>query len=187
MKRIFVGLVIPALVLAGCGNGTDAGHSASEAEPGSASAETGSYEDAAPALMGLWHAEAEAYDTENSASGVVVSDGYATLSGAFDRQVSGGTTSGLVFALPEDIEAAVSGQTVTIAVVTRGGPFRLAYSTNDVGNSGWLQGDASEDWAITEFTYDVPAMSNGRGDFIGILPVDGNEQVFVSAVSVNLQ
>lgn len=211
MNKVLVGFAISAFALAACGNNAGSDTAPVEDETGTSSAmddgtmdsgamegetiedtQTGA-EDSMTAMgdmpmleEGLWRVDATAYDADNSAAGVTVMDGYATLSGDFASAGAGGKTAGIVFSLPEDVEAAVSGQEVTISVITRGGPFKLAYSTADVGNSGWMEGAASEDWTVTEFTYAVPEMENGRGDFIGIVPT-GSQPVEVMSVSTTLK
>ena len=63
----------------------------------------------------------------------------------------------------------------------------VAYSTNDVGNSGWRWFPVGQEWAELEMDYDVPPMKNGRGDFIGLLPdKQGAPAVEVSAVALRV-
>jgi peptidoglycan/LPS O-acetylase OafA/YrhL len=47
----------------------------------------------------------------------------------------------------------------------------LQYSTNDVGNSGWIKVKVSEGPFEVFLDYDVPVMSRGGGDFVGIAPI----------------
>jgi len=101
-------------------------------------------------------------------------------------------TGGYSVRLPDSIEAAASGRRVAISVIARAAGarhsrFALAYSTNDVGNSGWRWQDAGPDWAIHTMEYDVPAMNNGNGDFLGVLPdVAGQAGVEICCVAVRI-
>ena len=85
----------------------------------------------------------------------------------------GGLTSGFSFPLPAEFEQGASGQTVTIEIASRiagGGTFAVAYSTNEVGNSGWQDMTATSEYTIQSVQYNVPALRNGSGDFLGIAP-----------------
>jgi len=83
---------------------------------------------------------------------------------------------GIYLFLPEAFEKAASGQTVRVTVAARrsrdspNAAFAVDYSTSDVGNSGWQRFPLTDDLAIHSFTYSVPPMKVGNGDFIGILP-----------------
>ncbi|HBZ29964.1 MAG TPA: hypothetical protein DEO56_05135 [Nitrosomonas nitrosa] len=101
--------------------------------------------------------------------------GYITLSNGNPGAVSAGATGGYSIRLPDSIEAAASGHHITLSVVARasGGDqsrFAVAYSTNEVGNSGWRWFDTRAEWSVYTMEYDVPVMKEGRGDFVGILP-----------------
>jgi CBS-domain-containing membrane protein len=101
--------------------------------------------------------------------------GYMSLAGGRSDAVSNGPTGGYSIRLPDTLETAASGHSVSVKVVARatGGAqsrFALAYSTNEVGNSGWRWKDAGPEWSVVAMTYGVPVMKEGRGDFVGILP-----------------
>ena len=88
---------------------------------------------------------------------------------------SGGKTGGYNVRTPDAFETAASGHRIAVSVIARaaGAPksrFALAYSTNEVGNSGWRWQDTGPEWTIHTFEYDVPVLKKGNGDFIGILP-----------------
>ena len=51
--------------------------------------------------------------------------------------------------------------------------FALAYSTAEVGNSGWRKFSVSHSLGSKSFEWDVPTMKNGHGDYVGILPTFG--------------
>ena len=102
-------------------------------------------------------------------------NGYITLANGNPEAASGGLTGGYSIRLPDQIEAAASGHHIVVSVIVRasGGDqsrFAVAYSTNEVGNSGWRWFDAGAEWSIHTMEYDVPVMKDGRGDFVGILP-----------------
>lgn len=86
---------------------------------------------------------------------------------------------GVYLTLPPAFEQAASGQTVRVTVMARrasdapGKSFAVAYSTNEVGNSGWQRFDLGDQLASYSFIYKVPVMKAGYGDFIGILPEEG--------------
>lgn len=83
---------------------------------------------------------------------------------------------GIYLRLPDAFEKAASGQTVRVTVAARhpaDGPnafFAVDYSTSDVGNSGWRRFPLTDRLTAYSFTFAVPKMEKGNGDFIGILP-----------------
>lgn len=105
--------------------------------------------------------------------------GYITLANGNPEAVSSGVTGGYSILLSDEVEAAASGQHITVRVIARASGsvqsrFAVAYSTNEVGNSGWRWFNAYKTWAVYTMEYDVPTMKNGNGDFVGILP--GSEE-----------
>jgi hypothetical protein len=88
----------------------------------------------------------------------------------------GGITGGYSVRVPDSIEAAASGNRVRVSVRARAAngigtaEFSLAYSTCEVGNSGWRKFTAGDQFAAVEFKWDVPTMIRGNGDYVGILP-----------------
>lgn len=94
---------------------------------------------------------------------------------------SAGRTGGWSIRVPDSLEAAAGGKAVTVSICARaanGGPsaeFSGAYSTNEVGNSGWQRFVAGPGWQLFSFCYNVNPMVNGKGDFIGILPAPAGE------------
>lgn len=100
--------------------------------------------------------------------------GYVTLAKGNPQAASSGQTGGYSIHLPDQVEAAASGHHIAVSVIARasGGDqsrFAVAYSTNEVGNSGWCWFNAGAEWSIHTMEYDVPVMKEGRGDFVGIL------------------
>ena len=101
--------------------------------------------------------------------------GYITLAKGNPKALSSGATNGYSVRLPDQVEAEASGHHVTVHVIARASGsdrshFAVAYSTNEVGNSGWRKFTAGAEWSIHTMEYDVPVMKDGRGDFVGILP-----------------
>jgi hypothetical protein len=115
------------------------------------------------------------------------------LAGGDPAAVSTGRTSGYGIQVSDALESQASGNPVRVRVVARSlnaapqSRFALAYSTNEVGNTGWRWQSAVPEWAIFELEYDVPPMKAGRGDFIGLLPdQEGAPGVEVAAVCVHV-
>src|SRR5208282_2847816 len=97
------------------------------------------------------------------------------LTGGDQSAASLGYTEGFSIRVPDDFERQASEHAVRVRVLVRSAeaaPTRLAiaYSTNEVGNSGWQWRDVGANWAICELVWKVPTMIDGRGDFIGLLP-----------------
>jgi hypothetical protein len=106
---------------------------------------------------------------------------------------SAGPTGGYSIRVSDQTELAASGKPVRVLVVARvaaaapSSRLAVAYSTNEVGNSGWRWFSVGQEWAELEMDYDVPPMRDGHGDFIGLLPDEqGAPAVEVSAVAVRV-
>ncbi len=102
-----------------------------------------------------------------------------------DARPSGDLSSVASIRLPDDVETAAVGKTLTVRVTATGGPFRIAYSTNEGGNSGWNAFNATASLEPREFTYDVPNVRTARGDFIGIVATSP-APVAVQEISVSI-
>ena len=116
------------------------------------------------------------------------SDGSISVSGVAPKAAPGGTTQGAYFVIDENTETELSGKTIIVKVLARsatdaGTDMKVAYSTAEVGNSGWRTFTLTNQYQTFEFTYDVPAMKNGKKDYIGVLPVD--EPVQILAVGID--
>ena len=86
-----------------------------------------------------------------------------------------GVTEGYSIRVPDEVEAAASGNHVVVTTIARsagGGQsrFAVAYSTNEVGNSGWRWFAVGPEWSLHEMRFVVPPMIKGNGDFVGVLP-----------------
>lgn len=64
----------------------------------------------------------------------------------------------------------------------------MAYSTNDLGNSGWRGLTLTPEPAEHEFDYAVPPLVRGNGDYVGIDPdPEGTGQaVTIHAIRVDV-
>lgn len=113
--------------------------------------------------------------------------GAAVIAGTVVDPASSNKTGGASFAVPEDAENRFSGKTINIKVVSsaaQAGEARLAYSTNEVGNSGWLTFPVTTEDSVATLTYAVAPKVEGLGDFIGIDP-NGTE-LTIKAIVVDV-
>jgi hypothetical protein len=98
------------------------------------------------------------------------------LSGGDMNAWSHGLTGGFSIRVPDTFESAVSGLRVRVKLLARSArgladaEFFVAYSTADVGNSGWQKMSVGNTFETTSFEWDVPTMISGNGDYVGILP-----------------
>lgn len=101
---------------------------------------------------------------------------------------STGRTSGAFIRVPDEFEAAASGNSIRVTVEleleSAEGIARAAYSTAEVGNSGWRSLEIDAEDGTATFSYDVPPINNGNGDYLGIDPdPEGmGHSVIVSAI-----
>lgn len=130
-----------------------------------------------PALDGdyvvrLGRAEAETLQVPDGIS--VERRGDALVaSGSVSEPSSAGRTAGLSLRLPDSLELAASGRTVRVSLLAAaadGAAVAIAYSTSEVGNSGWRTLTLSATPAVVSFDYAVPQGKPRGGDYVGILP-----------------
>jgi hypothetical protein len=118
-----------------------------------------------------------------------VSDGAARILGVPQNAGAGGSTGGVGVRLPDDFERDASGNQVRITVrassADPGALLGVAYSTADVGNSGWQAFNLTPEPADFTFDYIVPAMQVGNGDFLGFRSY-GDDTVTVYGYQVEL-
>lgn len=92
---------------------------------------------------------------------------------------SGGFTDGAYIRLGTNLETAIGGKTIKVSFVAKSdtlssASLMAAYSTADVGNSGWVDFQITNVPSEYSFTYDVAEPIDFRGDYIGFVPgVDG--------------
>jgi hypothetical protein len=115
------------------------------------------------------------------------------LAGGDPAAVSTGRTTGYSIQVSDALELRASGNPIRVRIVARAADaaphstFAIAYSTNEVGNTGWRRHSALPEWKIFELNYDVPPMKAGRGDFIGLLPDrEGAPGIEVAALCVHV-
>ncbi len=131
--------------------------------------------------------------TLNAPKGYTVTpaDNFVRLSGHVANASAGGKP-GIWLQVSDSIEKAASGNVIIVDALVRmataGGPIGLAYSTNEVGNSGWRTQEATTEFKTVSFTYQVPPMKNGGGDYIGILPDPENvdQELHVAEISLRV-
>ena len=101
----------------------------------------------------------------------------AQISGVPEAAPSTGSTGGVSIRLPPATEAQVSGQRVQVTVRAfspeSGALMGLAYSTNEVGNSGWQRFMLSTEPRDYVFAYNVPPSQGGNGDYLGFRSYGG--------------
>ena len=105
------------------------------------------------------------------------------FSGAYSVQItwigtsnpaSSGTTGGAYLTIPERIALGFANKRIKVTVYAKqpssnaSSSFAVAYSTSDVGNSGWQSFTPTTSWAPYSFVYDVPVPNAGGTDFLGI-------------------
>lgn len=125
-----------------------------------------------------------------AAGGVLVEkveDGI-TLNGGDPLAKVGGKISAARLIISSQDEAFLSGKPITINVVAKSATadsLKVAYSTREVGNSGWHDLKLEPQYRLLTFGYSIPRMRKGKNDFVGFLPVGGDVQI--RAVSINTQ
>ncbi len=108
-----------------------------------------------------------------------ITEGVLRLSEGRDDCMPHGRTGGYCLRLPDEFEKAASGAIVRVSVEARASSgvrragLAVAYSTNDVGNSGWRNFRLRQDFSTFEFTWAVPTMIAGNGDYIGLHAILG--------------
>lgn len=114
----------------------------------------------------------------------------AEISGVPEEALSSGFTGGVGVTLPGDLEARASGHQVRVTVraasaAEPGAMLGAAYSTSEVGNSGWQQFAVTTTPAEYSFVYDVAPMVNGYGDYVGFRSY-GADRVYVYGYRVDV-
>lgn len=98
--------------------------------------------------------------------------GPAQLSGHAEGISSSGAP-GIYLTVPTEVELAASGREVVIEVLARlstPGVIDIAYSTSEVGNSGWQRFELGTTYESIEMRYMVPEMIQGNKDYLGFRP-----------------
>lgn len=116
----------------------------------------------------------DALMTANEDYSVNSSEMGAVLAGSAEESVtSTGRTGAVYLQVPEMFETSASASMIEMAVdlvAEADGNIAIAYSTSEVGNSGWKMLPITAGENTVTMTYAVPAMKNGNGDYFGIQP-----------------
>lgn len=121
------------------------------------------------------------FDDENGPARIV-------LSGYREDARSHGRTQGVSFQVPDEVERSASGRLIEVIIIARSpqpATFRAAYSTREVGNSGWRELEVEDSWTAVSLTYTVRPMEEGAGDYIGVLPPTENV-VEIAGIAVRI-
>ncbi len=174
MRAVFIALSA-AVFLSGCGGGEE---QKAEEQPARDAAQFVNWADLVDDQVVV--AEGVNYS---------VSDGVARIVGVPQTAGAGGSTGGVGVRLPDSFEQQASGQQVRVTVrassADAGALLGVAYSTADTGNSGWQAFPLTPEPTDYTFSYNVPAMQAGNGDFIGFRSY-GDDAVSVYAYSVDV-
>ena len=160
--RKFFGIMFSMLIV-GCTNGIEDPATVQDDEPGISDRVTYT---ASGSDLDLWTAPRSNIISAHEQGMLITS--------AEDEPESSGRTQGVYMQVPEAFEEDASGQQVRISITARSAPangsksFAVAYSTREVGNSGWQQFEASDVFETHSFQYSVNPMQEGQGDFVGI-------------------
>jgi len=161
-SRRFFGILF-AMLIVGCTNGIEDPATVQDDELGMSDRVTYT---ASGSDLDLWAAPRSNSITAHEQGMLITS--------AEEAPKSSGATHGVFMQVSEAFEEAASGQQVRIRITARSAPkngsesFGVAYSTHEVGNSGWHRFQAAPEFQSQSFEYSVPPMQEGRGDFVGI-------------------
>lgn len=115
-------------------------------------------------------------------------DSTVTISGGNQDGPSAGTTAGAAFVFGPDLEQQIAGHSVRIKLLAKsdveGANMIAAYSTNEVGNSGWQEFALTDTFEEYSFPMKIPPVKNGRDDYLGLLAPSGD--VTIAAVGVDI-
>jgi hypothetical protein len=185
-KSAFFSVAIGALILTGCGDANTPAESDSVSLPTAPTVDV-------PTLSGDYVVQFK--DIEVGETGLTVPDGLVASSTPYGIVLSGqvpdafttGRTAGAYLTLDGDDEASVSGHDVVVNVVARsedGGQLKVAYSTSEVGNSGWNDFALTENFEVYSFDYKILPLKAGAGDYIGLLPVAGSAEIASLSIDI---
>ena len=118
-----------------------------------------------------------------------VADGLAIQELAGNPRSTTGDTSGVSFEIPADLALSYAGRRVRISLRVRADTataFAVAYSTNQVGNSGLLSDTATAQARWFSFYYDVPSDSSSGTDYIGVFTDNAGGTIVLSHIRVEV-
>lgn len=127
----------------------------------------------------------------DSFSGTVAMEMSSTV---VDGLTSGAGDTGYL-TIPEPLALLFAGQKCVISVIAKQGSgsaspeFGLAYSTSDVGNSGWSRFTPTTSFVKYSFEYELPLPNNGGTDFLIINPdmTGGGGTLIVDHVQITIK
>jgi hypothetical protein len=96
-----------------------------------------------------------------------------SMKSSVKKPSSGGSTQGAYLVIPKEVAESFSGKKVQVTFQARSGeskPSKMiwaAYSTAEVGNSGWKKFELTNELKEYSFNYQVPKIKKGGVDFIG--------------------
>jgi hypothetical protein len=119
-------------------------------------------------------------------------DGTVLLASSLNNPKSSVTTQGAYVVVPLAQVKDYSDKTVQITVIAAkakengSAEFAVAYSTAEVGNSGWKKFTPGEKFASYSFKYKIPTCKECKPDFIGVWAdtKGSNKGLLVKSVSV---
>lgn len=118
---------------------------------------------------------------------VNTSEAFTTLISDSSSGFAGGKTAGASIAIDSDCEKLVSGNTIELTFSARSAAstkLKAAYSTNEVGNSGWRTFEVTPQFETYKFEYHVPNLKSGGSDFVGFLPEAGTVEIKNIALTI---
>lgn len=115
--------------------------------------------------------------------------GSVIISGSAPTATAIGRTQGAFFTIEPENEEQLSGKRIAIKFLARSmdaetPSAKIAYSTAEVGNSGWREFGLTNEYAEYSFEYSVPLMKEGKRDFIGIVPVSGSVELLAVGIDI---
>ncbi|MEQ9315712.1 MAG: hypothetical protein RLN72_07655 [Henriciella sp.] len=114
-------------------------------------------------------------------------DGSITISGEGKVGAASGATTGAAFVIDGDEEARIGGNMVVVRILAKGAEgttMHVAYSTNDVGNSGWQAFPLTGSFEEYSFKMGVARVNKGGNDYLGFVPKGGD--VAIAAVGIDI-
>jgi hypothetical protein len=137
-------------------------------------------------------------DTSNHTASVTTIDSSSVLqvqTTTLDTNASG-SVGGAVYKLSldkPDYTSRLAGNTIKIKCRAKkpssGGAdtFRMAYSTSQVGNSGWFTKNLTTDWQDFEFEYNISSSTPTNEDYVGFQSDGNNGIVYIDDVSITVK
>jgi hypothetical protein len=115
--------------------------------------------------------------------------GRIIIRGTREAPAPHGRTQGVSLELPDDLEQTLAGHRIAVTLIARSNSdtptIRAAYSTNDVGNSGWRDLSLTPEYMAVSFNFNVPPADRGQGEYLGMLPpATGEAEIAFVAISI---